>query len=619
MNTKNFHKFQKISTNFTKYISTNFNLFRSRPRTYFNKFLSSIFNKFRGRRPHISRPQAAYFYKFLSISLYFSLFLSFSLFAQQDNLEVKGTLKCDSLTIQGGTSDPSSPVKGTLFYRSDKKKFYIFDGENWQEIGGGSIDKTVASQIVGTTSSRYGSDKPCDGTSDQVEIQQAIDDLGDNKGAVYLLEGTYNLDGTIALNNTSPLDSNKSIIGTGAGTVLKVATDASGINVIYFCNADNTMISRLKIDGNSRTGSNNFGVYARSKYCLIDDLWITDMKHSGILLVYSDKIVYGTYISDSGKDGITYNGWPGRNIIATNNIHNVEDDGIISWENSIISGNSLQSNKDSNIWLSSGCHIVLGNNLESTKYGVFISGGYNIIVGNYSSSANWGLIYGTRSLLSSNILYSNSYGFWSSSVNFTFLGNLISESGALGSFPGVNLQTYYVTTPKSDLISSNLIYDSTFTGTGINNYGIKISSGDQLYLVGNLIFGSAYYNPTASPPVERRVKDAGTSTRYTDKLKITLQEGEYTHTGNTISLSGPASYLRLNHSSNITVNTIQKTAGTFAVGDILILENTTAHRVILNEAGNFCLHTSPLNLYQNDTLALVYDGTNWIETGYSDN
>ena len=232
------------------------------------------------------------------------------LFAQQDNLEVKGTLKCDSLTIQGGTSYPSSSVKGTLFYRSDsdEKKFYIFDGENWQEIGGGSIDKTVASQIVGTTSSKYGSDQTCDGTSDQEEIEAAIDALGDNKGAVYLLEGEYVVDDDINFWRTSASESptgttiyhkNKSLIGTGAGTVLKIKDGADSFWVIRGTN-DNTLFQNLRIDGNKNNQTEcayGFRSY-RSYYWdggtnyLLDNIWFENIKSSGRVVYLCENAIF---------------------------------------------------------------------------------------------------------------------------------------------------------------------------------------------------------------------------------------------------------------------------------------------------------------------------------------
>ena len=35
-----------------------------------------------------------------------------------------------------GTSFPASPATGNIFFRTDTKKFYIYDGDDWLLIGG---------------------------------------------------------------------------------------------------------------------------------------------------------------------------------------------------------------------------------------------------------------------------------------------------------------------------------------------------------------------------------------------------------------------------------------------------------------------------------------------------
>ncbi len=583
----------------------------------FHKFLS------------ISRPQSAHFYKFLSISIYFSLFLSIFLFAQQDNLEVKGTLKCDSLTIQGGTSDPSSPVKGTLFYRSDKKKFFIFDGENWQKIGGGGIDKTIASQIVGTASSKCDSDQTCDGTSDQEEIQQAIDDLGNNKGAVYLLEGTYNLDGSIALNNTSPLDSNKSIIGTGAGTMLK---DVVGLSSVIRVECSNILFSQFRIKGFNNITTYIFsGDVDASHSNIIDTLWFEDIHFGSVELMGSppahDWIICESYFYNSNQGYSIFSGAE-RCIYCSNIFQDIPRLPIFVWgSGSIVSFNSIRqdiSSKKGNLY-SGKKSIALGNNVLNNVAGSLntcsiFSEDTSVVTGNYASLSSRGMY---SDLLTFNSLDSNDYGVRNDAKKISIFGNLIYESGAITG-QGLAICFYpdvFNNPPLGCLISSNFIYDSAATGNF--NYGIYINSGADTYLVGNLIFGSAYYNPTASSPVERRIYDNGTSTRYTDKLKITLQKGEYTHTGTTISLSGPASYLRLNPSNNITVKRIKKSDNTlnFSPGDILILENAAdTYTVSMKQiGGNLRLHANSVDLEKNDTLTLLWDGKYWIEIGYSNN
>ncbi len=557
------------------------------------------------------------------------------LFAQEDNLEVKGKIETDSLTVRGGASPPASAVKGEVFYRNDENKYYAFDGSTWQEIGAGS-DRTVASQIVGivgTTSSRYGSDQTCDGASDQEEIQQAIDD----SGVVYLLEGTYNLDGTIALNNTSPLGSTKSIIGTGAGTVLK---DVAGLNPVirvdYFGNlfSQFSLFSQFRIKGfNNNTGYVFYSGDELSHSNIIDTLWFEDVQFGSVGLVGGpthDWIICESYFYNSNQGYSIFSGAE-RCIYCSNIFQDIPHYPIFVWgSGSVVSFNSIREDVSSSGGLFSGIKsIALGNNFlrvvsgSSNTYSIG-SSDTSVVTGNYASLSSRGIDIagGSERLLTFNSLDSNNYGVEIDGVHrISIFGNLIYESGAI-SGQGLAIYFYhssFAEPPLGCLISSNLIYDSAATGNF--NYGIYISSGADTYLVGNLIFGSAYYNPTASPPVERRVRDSGTNTRYTDKLKITLQKGEYTglENGGTLTPSGPASYLRLNPASNITLGNPAIADGKTG-GDILILENTSdTYTIMINDNNNVQLHINPLTLDKNDTLTLIWDGNDWIETGYSNN
>ena len=55
-----------------------------------------------------------------------------------------------------------------------------------------------------------------DGTADEVEINQAIDDLPASGGSVFLLEGTYNLAASVTLDVA-----NTSLKGVGWGSILE--------------------------------------------------------------------------------------------------------------------------------------------------------------------------------------------------------------------------------------------------------------------------------------------------------------------------------------------------------------------------------------------------------------
>jgi len=574
------------------------------------------------------------------------------LFAQQDNLEVKGTLKCDSLTIQGGTSDPSSPVKGTLFYRSDKKKFYIFDGENWQEIGAGGSDRTVASQIVGTTSSKYGSDKPCDGTSDQEEIEAATDALGDNKGAVYLLEGEYVIDDEIDFYSTPASESptgttiyhkNKSLIGQGAGSVLKLKDDAGSVKIIHHVN-DNTLFQNFRIDGNRNNQTEcACGFWSFSSYYwdggtnyLLNNIWFENiMSAHSVVYLAENAIFTENFIKDISSGcgyGATLVGCQcGKFIVADNIMVNNNATGVYDYDSSskAIFSSNIFDNVSGQI-LAFGFYggIFLGNLAYQSDH-IYPTSGSGVIASNIHIDApSYTIIIKVpNSLINNNLLEEASgargaYYDKPQGHHLLIFGNLINEVKESGSPPrqrGIAIGGVYNEGYSAfNLISSNLIYDSNPTSDSIgirvgycHSDGTPLSLPEGCYLVGNFVV--AGFNTI--------IEDAGTNTRYTDKLKITLQEGEYTHTGNTISLSGPASYLRLNPSNNIIVNRIEKSDHTlnFSPGDILILENESNKKVTMNETGNLRLHANSVDLFQNDTLALIWDGNYWVEIAHSNN
>jgi len=55
-----------------------------------------------------------------------------------------------------------------------------------------------------------------------------------------------------------------------------------------------------------------------------------------------------------------------------------------------------------------------------------------------------------------------------------------------------------------------------------------------------------------------------------------------------------------------------------AAGDLLILENATGNGVTLSDSGN-CNLSATRNLYQYDTLTLIWNGSQWLEIKYIDN
>ena len=133
------------------------------------------------------------------------------------------------------------------------------------------INKRTARFVIGTSTSGWTAkdcDYLCDGTNDQEEIIQALNDLPATGGEVVILDGTYNITASINI----PKD-NVSIRGNGNATTLKrmynsTNTDsgATAMGLITLNGKSGCKIQGLQIDGNKATytASYNYGIYLYS-------------------------------------------------------------------------------------------------------------------------------------------------------------------------------------------------------------------------------------------------------------------------------------------------------------------------------------------------------------------
>ena len=554
--------------------------------------------------------------KFLKFMIIFSILLlteTFS-FSQEDNLVIKGGIEAQTLTLQGGEAFPITPLKGMLYYKSDENKFYIFDGENWKEVEGeGEGSLVVATRIVAASNSldKTRADYVCDGTDDQEEIQKAIDDLPAYGGSVYLLEGTYNISAPIKINK-----SNVTLMGAGAATVLNLATN----DAIQASDLSRIVLSQLKIkyDGNTGCWCKNIS------YSLLEKLWLKGCK---IEIIKSN---FNT-IAESF-------------FTPTSSISVHLDIPLLLWDNNEgISSSSSYNIIHNNIFktdLASGAISILNGSSNNTVIGNFIKGdsifndqgikldnqsSYNIIVGNRIVDVKKGVVSSNSSennIFNSNIISGCSEeGIFTSQNAYRQIINFNSISGCnkgieldvdfsllVGNSLYNNQNKGISVIGKKNLISSNYIYASSGTG-----YGIFIdSTSDSNYLVGNFIGGNGYSG--------RLIDDQGQNTKYTDKLKITLEAGyaEFFF-GPPFELdftTDPKSYYRIN--PMVDPVTLTLSDGKCA-GDLLILENIHPfNTLIIKDLGNVNL-VSDRTLYFYDTLKLIWNGSKWLELRYVDN
>ncbi len=553
-------------------------------------------------------------------------------------LTVPEDVTTDALILDPQGSSPATANEGQIYYDDTVNKLKYYDGA-WKELGGGGgADTAVATKVVAASNTPNGSQRAdtgyvCDGTADQVEIQNAIDALGTTGGVVYLLEGTYNISGSINLNTTAPNDSGKAIIGTGAGTVLNLI--AGTANYIFFASGVNRiLISQLMC---TKTGIYNcqWAIYFTSvTYSKIDKVWVKNMRQTssggGIYLETSSyNTLYGNVL-DTNDYGIRLITSSAYNTVSGNTvIQGYYGSGISLVNSSInntVSGNTIQGSGTGISISNANINTISGNNVYSSGSCMDVTtASFNAISGNSLTGAGqgpdadgYGIILQTSSnnnAISGNTIQENGapgIRVYSSSNNI-ILGNKLHKNGYTnGTACSISIET----NSANNLISSNDITDTGGTGYAIRVY----AGGSNNYLTGNRYSGSG---ANASSIL---IQDTSNPVQYTDKVKLTFEPGSgYTGLaeGGTLTPSGPSSYLRLNPAASLTLSATTAVADGKSSGDLLILENTnSSYTVTLNDNANVQLYQNgPRALGQNDVLTLIWDKeiTDWIEIGYADN
>jgi len=616
MNTKNFKKFQKISTNFYQ---------------------------FRSRRLQISRPQAAYFHKFLSISIYFYLFLSilFPVFSAKltvpDSLIVERTLY---LVPQSAQPTCDADSEGKIYYDANDKTLKYCDGSSWKDLAGGGKDKSVATVIVaacdsldstlegtnnpcpcdGSACSNPRADLTCDGVDDQETIQQAIDSLDSSGGAVYLLEGTYNLSDTININKD-----NVSLIGAGRGTVLS-ATTPSG-NPVVKISKDRVLVSQIKIE--REDSHDNIIRLEGANYCVIKNLWLRANDNSSYTISLDSNSHHNIISQVNFYD-------PGPNYFRA--LYMTSDDNIISnnilrgevnlpGENNILSANLLSKER---VWVSGNKNIILGNIIKeiSSQQGIGVWGGdYNNIVANliYNCSDDWGIQFAgsecKANLVSSNLLHDNGGGmsiFWTN--NSLFVGNMFYNNNKYN----FKKEIHQLCGSYNNLYSFNYIYDSD-----ASVYGIYIDPGANdpwgnkgHYLVGNFI------DVAGEDDYKIYNHNSALDITYTQKEKITIERQTFTLSSSPATLEAavtPRGYVVFetggnNYDLGTSDGSVNAINDGKAIGDLLILEGPSSGSVTIKNGANVKLKGgSDKTLQSEDTLTLLWNGEDWLEIAYSNN
>ena len=305
--------------------------------------------------------------------------------------------------------------------------------------------KKVARFVVGTSTASWTAadcDYLCDGTADQVEINNAITALPATGGEIVILDGTYNIAATIDVTKD-----NVSIRGNGNATILKRMFNSSGTEgVITLTNRSGCKIANLQIEGNktSYTNSNNTGIYLNSSN--------------------NNTITGNTY--NNNHDGI----------------------GLESSNNNTVTSNTCNNNYDGIYLESSSNNTVTSNTCNDNNYGIDLMGlsGNNTITGNTSNNNNTGIYleHSDNNTVTSNTCNNNYDGIYLyGSNNNTVTGNTcIRGTGLPTDYTASQYTMRLVGTDNNyNLISNNNCMGKAPMvdgGTGNSVYGNKYDSGD---------------------------------------------------------------------------------------------------------------------------------------------
>lgn len=194
--------------------------------------------------------------------------------------------------------------------------------------GGGAYSRSAtlvvaASDSLDTTNADYF----CDGTADEVQINEAIDALPATGGSILLMDGTYDIDASITIDV-----SNTSIIGQGKST--KILTD-DNITMITGANLEGILITNIYLEG-PYSGTGIF-LSPNIDHSMIRNCWFKTI-YTGIFLqtgnfcsvigcnfddnntgVYTNNIYYCNIVGclfDNLTVGVQINGYPTTTVSA---------------------------------------------------------------------------------------------------------------------------------------------------------------------------------------------------------------------------------------------------------------------------------------------------------------
>ena len=259
----------------------------------------------------------------------------------------------------------------------------------------GTSSAQSATLVVAASNSsakaKAAADYVCDGTSDQTEINRAISALPATGGKIILLEGTYNLSGTVTVNKAKVM-----LEGAGMGATVLQMTTTHGMNI----SADDCTICNITIKCPNETPLvGRAGYLIDGERCVLNNVEASGFAY-GISNGGTNMMVSSSHFHDNGS-GI-YVGGTKANIwdsLFENNEVGVSLDGHFN----LVANNRIIDN-DRGIHISNyskahhnkfcGNYIIRGTGQTSdysdSQYTIYIeSGSNNDVSDNYIMGKNY--------------------------------------------------------------------------------------------------------------------------------------------------------------------------------------------------------------------------------------
>jgi parallel beta-helix repeat protein len=379
----------------------------------------------------------------------------------------------------------------------------------------------------------------CDGTDDQVQINEAIASLPEQGGSVYLREGNYVLSDSVTIDR-----SNVTLKGAGAGTMLTIKAGLNGtMDAVQVLDARKVTVSDLRVIGNSLSHAEGVmrGVYlSNARDCIVSMLFIEDLRYIGIEMHSSnDNLLKSNFIRDCVWDGIRSTNSHGNNLEG-NNIWNCGEVGVrlIYSDYNQVGGNMITDLGYHAILLDTSDLNTINDNraLRSQADGIYLyASALNAVSGNQVlNSGNFGIRMSEdahQNVVSGNsVTASGLHGIViDMSDHCSVIGNMVLESAWSG-IAATEADHSVISGNKVQLSGYNGIYLSysnfcTVSGNNIfRSYkdGINLSTSKDNVIAGNTVSSSSqlahatYFGIILSTDSDRNLIDGNTIRRGTD-------------------------------------------------------------------------------------------------------